>query len=266
MKLLEQVDTTKLTKMGKKIYRYHVSMEEFYLSLYQNQDLFNKAYGMLARGRLDSARQVLQKADPDKAIELYARASGILPITPGEKALVVSMGTRWMPDFINLEQRAGMTEICYKFQETSHDSLAQQPGINTYFIDQDRKLWSCLGVKELRTGIAGTFLQRDDVPEYANTYVKLNSSLKFPLVTIDKNNLLPGKYKIDIRYKGDETPEIYLTGKESPFPVEKVKKGSEKGLNTLSFMIDIKTNAKHWMEICPGKEGMLMTNLVIKAL
>ena len=52
----------------------------------------------------------------------------ILGFTPGEKALVFSVNTRWLADCHNLEQRLGMQPVHYLFSPTQHDPLAQAPG------------------------------------------------------------------------------------------------------------------------------------------
>jgi hypothetical protein len=184
--LLKKVNQSKLSDMGKKTFNYYASMEQFYLSLFQNQDKFSKAYAMLGRQSLDSAKTILETVAPEKTIEIYAKASTILPITSGEKALIMSMVTRWLPDFLNLKQRSRMANIYYKFAKTQHDALAQAPGKATYYIDENKTLWSCMGEKELNTGVAGFFCKNEagDLPENSLTYMLINTPFTFSLVTI----------------------------------------------------------------------------------
>lgn len=269
--LLKSVNQSDLSEMGKKMYRYYASMEQFYLMLFQNQDKFNQAYAMLGRQSMDSANVILQSVTPEKTIEIYTAASTILPITTGEKALIVSMGTRWLPDFVNLKQRARMTDICYKFEATHHDTLAQQPGINTYFVDRSKILWSCLGEKELKAGVCGNF-DKQETPALAEnslTYLRISKPLNFPLITIGKNNLAPGKYRVELKYKpsADGSPcKLNLVSRNGKIPLQTVLKDSSRGLSVISSVIGIKECQKCSIEIDPGNADLLLTNLVIRPL
>ena len=266
--LLKRVDQTTLSEMGKKMYHYYASMEQFYLSMFQNRDKFNKAYNLLGRQSIDSAKLILQTVTPEKTLELFAKAFTILPVTAGEKGLIVSMGTRWLPDFVNLKQRARMADICYKFEATQHDTLAQQPGTGTYFIDNGKILWSCLGEKELKTGTAASFNDKEALkyPENSLTYIKITSPFTVPLVTIGKDHLFPGKYKVEIKYKGGSTCKLNLINKNSKIPLLTVLQNPGQDLSVNSAIIEIKEPQKYSIEIDPGKGEKLLTNLVIKAI
>ena len=272
MGILKKVDQSKLSDMGRKVYNYYSAMEQFYLSLFQNQDKFYKAYEMLGRQSIDSAKVILHTTSPDKTIELFADASVILPITAGEKALIMSMGTRWLPDFINLEQRARMNEICYKFEATQHDSLAQLPGTGTYFIDSRKILWSCMGTRELKTGFPGSFDKRQagGIPENALTYMKISAPFMLPLVTIGKNLLTPGKYKVEIKYVtsspyGSDC-KLFLVSKNKHTLLQTVAKNSGSKLKAISSIIELKDPEKYAVEVDPGFGNKQFTNLVIKPL
>ena len=260
-----------MPEFGRKMFNYDYGSEIFYLSLYQNQDKFCKAYAMLERQSLDSARAILQTVSPEKSIELYSDASTKLPITAGEKALIVSMGTRWLPDFVNLKQRAMMSDIHYKFEATQHDTLAQQPGIFTYFIDKEKTIWSCLGEKELKAGIAGSFDKKEvvDLPEISQTYIKMAAPFMLPLVTIGKNQLPPGRYTVDLTYNltadGSDC-KLVLVSKANRAPLQTESKESGSKLRTISSIIDIKDSQKYTVEVDPGKSSKRFTNCVIKPL
>ncbi len=269
--VLKRVNLSNLSPEGRKMYDYYFGMEQFYLNLFQNQDKFNKAFYMLGRQSLDSARAVLQIVNPEKSIELYAEASTKLPITAGEKALIFSMGTRWLPDFINLKQRARMTDILYKFQPTQHDTLAQQPGTFTYYIDTEKNLWSCLGEKELKLVKAGSFNESESskYPENSRTYIQVKAPINIPLVTFGKNPLTPGKYKLEIRYtssSGEKDCKLYLIGKNSHDPIKSELHDQISGLSVISSIFDIKDFQMNSLEIDPGNGSKLFTNLVIKPI
>jgi hypothetical protein len=270
--ILGKVNQSALSDFGKKMFAYNASMEDFYLGLFQNQEKFVNAYSMLDRKSIDSAKVILQSVTPEKTIEKYAKASSILPITSGEKAMVVSMGTRWMPDFVNLKQRVRVEDIYFKFGATQHDTLAQYPGTGTYFIDKNKILWMCLGKKELNSGVAGIFSKEEveDLPENAHTFMKMDIPFSFPLRTIGKNNLAPGKYKLEVKYLNlvAKTSEckLFVVSKDSRIPLAIVSDRTGSKLNAISATFEIKDVDKYTLEIDPGKDGKLFTNLIITGI
>jgi hypothetical protein len=221
---------------------------------------------------MDSAKVILRSVTPEKTVEKYAKASSILPITSGEKAMIVSMGTRWIPDFVNLKQRVRMENINFKFGATKHDTLAQSPGTGTYFIDKKNILWMCLGKKELNTGISGIFSKEEaqGLTESAYTYMKMEIPFSFPLRTIGKNNLAPGKYKLEIKYlnPGAKSSEckLLVVSKDSRVPLAFVSDRTGSKLNTISAIIEIKEGERCSLDIDPGNDGKLFTNLIIRAI
>lgn len=269
--ILNGVDRSKLSEQGMKMINYYSAMEQFYLNLFQNQDKFYKAYDLIERQNIDSAKIVLQTTSPEKTIELYSKASAILPMTSGEKALIISMGTRWLPDFVNLKQRAGMADICYKFEATQHDTLAQQPGASTYFIDKENTLWSCLGKKELGTGVPEKFNNKEanDLPEVSQTYMKMSAPFIIPLVTIGKNQLAQGRYNLEIKYKSDDDKsgcKLFLVNKAKHLQLQADSRESGAQLKTISCIFEIDNTQKYTIEVDPGVEGKRFTNMVIRPL
>lgn len=106
--------------------KYQKAMEEFYISFFENQMLFQDAYELTGEGEMKKAASIISKANPDIAIQKYTDATKLIGFTSGEKAIVFSMNTRWKADFINLRQRLGMDSIRFKFAPTQHDPLAMQ--------------------------------------------------------------------------------------------------------------------------------------------
>lgn len=266
MMLLKQVKVSDLSETGKKNLQYCMGMEDYYLSLFENQDKFTRAYAMLERQQNDSARAILTQVNPENTIEIYARASNFLPITTGEKAMIVSMGTRWLPDFINLKQRARLEGIRYRFAETLHDPLAQWPGTDTWFIDNKNVFWACLGIEELKKGKLGQVpeTQAKDLPDYAQKYLEIEQPLVFPLTTIGKNNLAPGKYKIDVSCLGNSIQDcnLFLVNRNTRTPLQTVRTLKTKPA-LLTSVVEIKETETYSLEIKPGGGGLKLTNLVI---
>jgi hypothetical protein len=269
---LKKVNPAELSVIGGKVLNYCSSMEVFYESLFQNQDKFTKAYSYLGRQSIDSAISILQTVTPEKTIELYAKASTILPITSGEKAAVISMGTRWLPDFVNLKQRARMTDICYKFEATQQDTLAQFPGTTTYSIDRNKILWSCLGEREIKEGVAGVFESKEasGLPENSLSFMVFKAPFSVPLVTIGKNPLALGKYLLEIKYTDSSTDgnniRLFLVSNKSRTQLKITNTSSVSKLKTVSSEVEIRNAEKYSIEIDPEKSGKRFTNLTIKPI
>jgi len=264
--LLKRINQPNLSALGKKMFHYYSAMERFYLSLFQNQDKFYEAYALLDRQRVDSAKLILQRVDPEKTMELYAGASAILPITSGEKGMIVSLGTRWLPDFVNLKQRAKMADICYKFEATQHDTLAQYPGTGTCFIDKQQTLWSCLGVKELKTGVAGNS-KGGVLPENSLTYMEIARPFTLFLQTIGKNWLTPGKYKLEIKFLGSNAEphdcKLFLLTRDNTSSLQTTSGYVGSKLKMISACIEIKEDEEYMLDIEPGNGPRQFTNLII---
>ncbi|NEW84326.1 MAG: hypothetical protein GZ094_18445 [Mariniphaga sp.] len=270
--ILAGIDKSSLSEMGKKMADFYLWTEQFYMSLFQNKEKFSNAYDLLARNSIDSAKLILQTVTPEKTIELYTKASTILPITSGEKALVISLGTRWLPDFINLKQRARMMDICYKFEATQHDALAQWPGTSTYFIDDKKTIWSCLGEKEVKAGVAGYFSKEEAflLPANSLSYLKIADSFTLPLVTIGKNLLAPGKYRLSIQYVSSSEYsgdcKLSLINKNNNTPLQTVLVNPGQKLKTISSVIELKDVEKYSIQIEPGNSEIKFTNLIISPI
>ena len=150
LKILKNVDQDALNEQGLKEYNYQVGMEKFIISFFNNHHNIHRAYGLLKDGKRKEAIQFAQKLKPEESIRLYAATITEYGATRGEEGILLSLNLRWLPDYIDMKQRAGMEPVKINFQPTSHDPLAQGAGNNTYFIDEERSIWSSLGEKELK--------------------------------------------------------------------------------------------------------------------
>lgn len=151
--------------------QYQKEMEEFYISFFENQILFQDAFEFARNKEMEKAKEIILKANPDEAIQKYTDATNRIGFTSGERAMVFSMNTRWKADYINLKQRLGLEPIRYKFAPTQHDPLAQASGRFSYFIDDEQNWYRCLWEHELKNekfiqNNKGTFLQISDEFEF----------------------------------------------------------------------------------------------------
>ncbi len=270
---MKEVDKKSLSPSGIKVFSYYSMMEEFYLSLFKNQQKFTSYYDMASRESYDSAREIMATTNPEKTIELYSKASSILPITPGEKALIFSMATRWLPDYLNLQQRLRMQPIYYKFAPTQHDSLAQAPGNGTYFIDKDKVMWTCRGVKALGSGATGVFSTKEaaNLPANSLTYFQATKPFTFNLTTLDNNNLALGKYKITLQYVGGKDKssndcKLYRVTKGKQELIETKPSETNQLLKTVAFELEVVSGEKNSLSIEPLNKDLKFTNLVISPI
>jgi len=211
---LSKVNQKILSTEGKKAYNYFYQMEQFYRSFFKNQQLFNQAYSMLNRKHVDSARFILKNATPEETIRMYIKASSNMEMTKGEKAIVFSMGTRWLPDYFDLYQRAKTSAILIKFGTTKHDPLAQWAGTSTFFIDSSRKMWTCFGKKELEGSDKGNKMSdlSSSNESESVSWIKFSNQLTVPLRTSGGSSLSAGEYKLDIKFKAiDKVDKVPFT-------------------------------------------------------
>ncbi len=187
MKLLGEVDTNALNEQGLKEYGYQMGTEKFIISFFNNHHNNHQAYKLLQDGRLEDALPFISKLNPEETLDLYAEKIANYGATRGEEGILVSLNLRWLPDYIDLRQRAGLEPVFINFQPTSHDPLAQGAGTNTFFIDEDKKFWLSLGEKELGTKAYtnGTL----PLQEVTDSWIEFSDAFLFPVKTMRKNRI-----------------------------------------------------------------------------
>jgi len=85
---------------------------------------------------------------PEEVIQEFAVFSQQGGLTRGEEGLIVTMNTRWLPHYVRFRQMIAVAPVRYNFAPTSHDPLAQSPGIFTFHFDSRGDVWQCLGAQE----------------------------------------------------------------------------------------------------------------------
>jgi hypothetical protein len=183
--------------------QYQKAMEEFYISFFENQILFREAFKLAGNNQTDQAKELLSRAKPVETIQRYADAHKAIGFTRGEKALVFSMNTRWLVDYMNLGQRLGMEPIRFKFSPTYHDPLAQAPGSYSYWIDEDGNWWRSLWEHELNHCC---FSQDSDPPA-----LMVKDRFEMTLTTIHGQALMPGAYELHMDYDSEGPFKVSLT-------------------------------------------------------
>ena len=177
-------------------------MEQMVISFFNNHNKGYKAFQLLKGGNWEEALPLVQSLNPEETIRIYAQTISDYGATRGEEGILVSLNLRWLPDFYDLKQRAGLMPVLINFGPTLHDPLAQGAGHYTFFIDKEKNLWVTLGEKEL--GIPAGSNGKYPPEIITDSWLNISKQQDLPLKTIRKFNLLPSDYEIELLF-GPET-------------------------------------------------------------
>jgi len=150
MQMLNAIDENKLTLQGQQWRAYFQGLEQFMLDLHTCEHHFQQAIEYRSRGDLDAARKAIADVRPENIIENFAEFSGNGGFSQGEKGLLVSLNTRWLSHYEMLRQMLGVSPVRYNFGPTSHEPMAQSPGLYTFYFDPQHRLWEVLGTAETK--------------------------------------------------------------------------------------------------------------------
>ncbi len=200
LKLLKEVKKSALNRTGLKEYNYHLGLEKFIISFFNNHHNMHQAFQFLKDEKTDEAIQYIKLTHPEETINLFSKTISDFGATRGEEGLLLSMNTRWLPDYICIRQRVGMEPIRINFQPTSHDPLAQKPGNFTYFIDSDKNFWLSLGEKELNTKAATN--GQLPLKDINDSWIEIAGETIIPLKTMRNHKLRGGEYDLVLHFVG----------------------------------------------------------------
>jgi hypothetical protein len=139
----------------------------------------------------------------------FSRLSQIGGGDRGEEAMVISLGTRWLTDYISARQAAGLEEIRINYGPTYFEPLAQGAGSYAFHIDKEGKYWSVRGNKETRQAVIthGSDVSlsvsgdsSESVKEIVQTGIVIDSPATLavsPIVNLYRR-LAPGDYRLTI--------------------------------------------------------------------
>jgi hypothetical protein len=124
-----------------------------------------------------AARKAVSDARPEEAIRLYARAVSHPPVNRGEFTLVISLNLHWRPCFVAEREALGIVPVRIRFQPTQHETLAQGAGRNTFYFDNQGRLWKAFGEKG--TGFQA-FTDDSNPNELCRSYIRATRPVKLP--------------------------------------------------------------------------------------
>ena len=124
--------------------RYFEQYEHFLLSFFACQSEVERAAAAIKLDDYAAARRALARAKPAAVIADYVEAARTGAITRGERAMIVSLNLRWLPHVVSLRQAAGLEPVRYRIGEVRQEPLAQGADPNTYFFDEEHRLWKVI--------------------------------------------------------------------------------------------------------------------------
>ena len=130
---------------------YFKELESLIISFATDQEMaIRPASKAIEAGDYDRARSLLEKADPAATIRRFSRLSQSAGGNRGEQALVLSLGTRWMPDFLAARQATRLEDLRINYGPTRFEPLAQGAGAYTFHLDREGRYWSVRGETETK--------------------------------------------------------------------------------------------------------------------
>jgi len=194
--ILNKVDTLCLNSKGLREYHYHEGMEEFIISFFNNHSNIHRAFKLLEEGRTEGAIPLIRALSPEETLDIFAATISEYGPTRGEEGVLISLNLRWLIDYIDIRQRAGLEPVRINFQPTSHDPLSQGPGTYTFFIDRNKYFWLGEGEEELgtRTSTNGK-IPLEDVDD---SWIEISKATVIELETMRKHKLPAKNFKIEL--------------------------------------------------------------------
>ncbi|MHC4641632.1 MAG: discoidin domain-containing protein [Planctomycetota bacterium] len=154
LRMLESIDTARMTKGQKERIQYFKALENLIISFCRVQEFsYRPARSAIQAGQFAEARSLLEQGDPAETMRDFSRLSQIAEGDRGEEAMVISLGTRWLTDYISARQAAGLEEIRINYGPTYFEPLAQGAGSYAFHIDKEGKYWSVRGNKEAKQAV-----------------------------------------------------------------------------------------------------------------
>ncbi|TWT81590.1 F5/8 type C domain protein [Planctomycetes bacterium CA13] len=147
--LLSGVDLSKMPPEGRHRVEYFKELEATIISFCEVQEFaFRPAVKAIEKGDYATAQRLLKSADPRETMRAFSRLSQLDGGDRTEEAMVLSLGTRWLTDYIAACQKVGLESLRINFGPTHHETLAQSGGKHTFFVDPDGDYWSVRGERE----------------------------------------------------------------------------------------------------------------------
>jgi len=151
--LLRQMEPLAATAAQRDWIGYFEDWERYAQDVFHAQAALQDSLTSRAAGNDANARSAIGAANPQAAIEQYARAIRHGVTSPGEKGILITLNLRWLPAFEAQRQALGLDPLRVEFAPTHHEPSAQGPGHFSFAFGADQRLVEVLGTKELGTEV-----------------------------------------------------------------------------------------------------------------
>lgn len=192
--LLEQMKPLAANADAREWIAYFEDWENYAREMYEAQSALQKSYGALESGNVALARQEIQKAHPESAIEQYAKTIRHGQISRGEEGILITLNLRWLPYFEAQRQALGLEPLTVEFAPTAHEPLAQGAGHFTFDFDAAHRVIEVLGTQEL-----GTEIHSFPAGSACTNGIDVSAPVQLAIGGLAGTDLLPGIYRIRLK-------------------------------------------------------------------
>ncbi|MBC7889863.1 MAG: hypothetical protein H7Z13_18460, partial [Ferruginibacter sp.] len=194
--LLQSIDATRLTPKVSNVVSYYKHYEKFIQSYHLANMRFDSSVTLLRNNQVEKAKQIMSGNLAKESILHFSQAIKYNGPDKGEMGLLVSLNTRWYPYILAQQQLLGLAPVSYIFNQTVHESLAQEGGSFTFAFDKHGLLSKVLGEQE--TGL--TYFEGNGV-----SGLKSDSLFTFNIKTISGKPISSGTGYIEVNFSIDQT-------------------------------------------------------------
>lgn len=208
--MLDQADLKTMTASQQEWIAYFRALETMLIHFCEVQEFMIRPARMAIREKhFRKAKTLLQRYHPADTIRQFSRLSQLASGDRGEAAMVLSLGTRWITDYIALRQAVGLEAIRINYGPTQFEPTAQGSGRYTFYIDTEGHYWSVRGQHETgQPTLTWNYpADKDDpitgdnsIQEIAQSGIVIDSPVSLavsPIVNIQRQ-MAPGTYRLTL--------------------------------------------------------------------
>ncbi len=208
--MLDQADLKTMAASQQEWVSYFRALETMLISFCEVQEfMIRPARQALKDNQFLKAKTLLQRYHPADTIRQFSRLSQLAGGDRGEEAMILSLGTRWITDYIALRQAVGLEAIRINYGPTKFEPTAQGSGRYSFHIDTEGHYWSMRGESETKrlavtvdypVGKHDLKFCNGSIHEIAQTGILIDGPVSLalsPLVNIQKQ-VAAGTYRLTL--------------------------------------------------------------------
>ena len=219
---LANVELSKMPAEGQSKVAYFKKLEAMIISFCEVHELaFRPAIKAMEAGSYTEAQRLLESTDPAETMRIFSRLSQLDGGDRTEEAMVLSLGTRWLTDYIAARQKVGLEPLRINFAPTQQEALAQSPGAHTFFIDDGGAYWSVRGEKETKGTIVATGRKDSSPIRDAGLLIEMEGSIPMSAIVPIGGKFRPGRYEATLVLEGTGEGSARLGGEGEPTATSK---------------------------------------------